>query len=104
MQAGGHASASDAKVITLSIGNAELAAPGNVGKADQCPSKRYRGRHKSESAITIKRTPSMGRKVDEHENLGGGTTPAAIRNSTDQVARLIDGIRDCAIYMLDLNG
>ena len=46
----------------------------------------------------------MGRKVDEHENQGGGLTSAGIRDSADQVARLIDGIRDCAIYMLDLNG
>ena len=46
----------------------------------------------------------MGRKVDEHENQGGGLTSSGIRDSADQVARLIEGIRDCAIYMLDLNG
>jgi PAS domain S-box-containing protein len=35
---------------------------------------------------------------------GGGASPLQARNREESLARLLDGIRDCAIYMLDMNG
>ncbi|WP_129645720.1 PAS domain-containing sensor histidine kinase [Peristeroidobacter agariperforans] len=49
----------------------------------------------------------MGKRIDEPLSPASGPAPAegaALDDSARQFARLIDGIRDCAIYMIDRSG